>query len=57
MSRVGQVHTFIGIYGGVHTVFLRRFIHMVMYSVGIQSWPTLQMRNVSRSDVKLLSAL
>ena len=42
ICRVGQNHTFIGIYG-VHTVFLAggMTIHTVIYGADIRFWPTL----------------
>ena len=52
LSRVGQNHTFIGIYG-VHTVFLARKLpyigSYVIYHADIRFWPTLKLYGVALS--------
>ena len=63
MSRVGQNHTFIGIYG-VHTVFLAGkspYIRSFTVQIGIRFWPTLRMcadkfRNLVSTDEDRVNA-
>jgi hypothetical protein len=53
MLRVGQNHTFIGMYG-VHTVFLAEItIHTVIYGADVRFWPTLIRYTVNKYMVNM----